>query len=248
VTMGKRKRAKRAWKPSVRPPALHAGDVRGELRVIEYTGKSDKQGHRFVLVVDVKTGERRTVRADNLASGNTTSDGGIKKARYREMKAKEKAEKEGRKMNMDDLDPELLVEAGKLTGDDVDSRSGEKVSAVKKSGVWDGLPDKFGMCRHYVILRGQLLCCSRETKGKYLPVTAELENGGRIITAQELSMKEETPVNQPALEAPPVPCEQTETGFNALQAYWNVNKKVPPENFDLRQWFAGHRLNFRKPA
>jgi hypothetical protein len=43
-------------KPPLRPPSLKAGEVRGELRVIEYTGKRDKGGPRLVLVEDVVTG------------------------------------------------------------------------------------------------------------------------------------------------------------------------------------------------
>jgi hypothetical protein len=42
-----------------------------------------------------------------------------------------------------------------------------------------------------------------------------------------------------------IPYEQTDAGYNALGVYWKENKKEPPENFDLKQWFADHR---KKPA
>jgi hypothetical protein len=58
------------------------------LRVINPDTFNRKNGHRLVLVEDVKTGERKEVRADNLISGNTQSCGRIKKERYKEKLAK----------------------------------------------------------------------------------------------------------------------------------------------------------------
>lgn len=79
----RKKKVKQPWgKPPLRPPTLSAGEVRGDLRVIEYV--ASKGGKRQVLVEDVKTGKRFTVRASNVVSGNTTSDGRIKVARYKE--------------------------------------------------------------------------------------------------------------------------------------------------------------------
>lgn len=86
---GKQKHVKRTWgKPPLRPSAVVAGEVRGELRVIEPdTGKRSKSGHRMALVEDMKTGKRKEVRADNLLNGNTVSLGRIKKERYNEYMA-----------------------------------------------------------------------------------------------------------------------------------------------------------------
>jgi hypothetical protein len=88
---GTRKRVKRTWgKPPLRPSSLVAGEVRGELRVINPDTGKRKNGHRMTLVEDIKTGERGEVRADNLLNGNTVSLGRIKGERYREHKSKGK--------------------------------------------------------------------------------------------------------------------------------------------------------------
>jgi hypothetical protein len=34
-----------------------------------------------------------------------------------------------------------------------------------------------------------------------------------------------------------VPYEHTEAGHEALQCYWNENKKAPPDDFDLKSWY-----------
>jgi hypothetical protein len=86
----KKKRLKRTWgKPPLRPSSLVAGEVRGELLVIEPDTGKRKNGHRLALVEDIKTGKRGEVRADNLNGNNTISLGRIKKERYREHMAKQ---------------------------------------------------------------------------------------------------------------------------------------------------------------
>jgi hypothetical protein len=42
-----------------------------------------------------------------------------------------------------------------------------------------------------------------------------------------------------------IPYEQTEAGFDALQAYWNEHKHAPPEGFDLKAWYKSLRDTYR---
>ncbi len=88
-------------------------------------------------------------------------------------------------MNIEDLDPALIGDALRNTGDEVDARSGEAVKNVKKNTVWEGQPDKFKNKRQYVMVRGHLQCCSAETGYKYRYVTDEFENGGRMLTEEK---------------------------------------------------------------
>ena len=67
---------------------LALGAIYGELRVIVPDTGNRNNGHRIALVKDVKTGEQKEVRVDNLISGNTQSCGRIKKERYKEKLAK----------------------------------------------------------------------------------------------------------------------------------------------------------------
>src|SRR5215471_6789425 len=107
MTRKRRSRAaelsRRPW--STRASALLAGEVYGELRVlVPDTGKR-QGGKRLALVEDMKTGEKKEVRADNLRNGNTLSCGRIKKARYRELKLAEAAMRE---TSLKDLGPEII--------------------------------------------------------------------------------------------------------------------------------------------
>ncbi len=158
----RRRKPKRTWgKPPLRPPSLNAGEVWGELRIIEYT-KERENGHRLVLVEDIKTGEQKKVRAANLVSGNTLSCGRIKKERYKEHKAMLEAAKG---MDLDDIDSELLDAARRLRVSDVTS-SGECVAAVrqKEGDVWTvPNPSDPRFPTEFMILKGKKLRKDKST-------------------------------------------------------------------------------------
>ena len=147
--------------------SLKAGEVWGELRIIEYT-KERENGHRLVLVEDIKTGERKKVRAANVVSANTLSCGRIKKQRFKEHKAMLEAAKG---MDLDDIDPELLDAARRLRGSDVTS-SGEYVAAVrqKEGDVWAvPNPSDPRFPTEFMILKGKKLRKDKSTGYNWVP-------------------------------------------------------------------------------
>jgi hypothetical protein len=194
----------------VPPPSLVAEEIRGELRVIEPdTGKRDRSGHRLALVEDVVTRERREVRAANVVSGNTKSAGRIKKERYKERKARSEAAKY---MDLDDIDSELLDEARRLKGSDVDASSGEYVSSVrqKEGDVWTvPTPADPRFSTEFMILRGQKLRRDKSTGYKWLP------DGKTVPAPQPVSA-------QPAPKAAKVPEPKLEDKLRALIPYLDV--------------------------
>jgi hypothetical protein len=78
---------KRTYAPRPnRVAAVKVGDTYGQLKVLAILPRRDASRHKLVSVIDIKTGETRTVRSSNLVNGNTTSDGTVKKERWNEMK------------------------------------------------------------------------------------------------------------------------------------------------------------------
>lgn len=112
--MGRKSRRSRAAKLSrdghaTRPPSLVAGQIYGELRVINPDTGERKSGKRVALVEDIKTGVLKKVIASNVTAGGTVSDGRIKRAKYAEYIETQK--QAGHYENIDEIDPELLKAA-----------------------------------------------------------------------------------------------------------------------------------------
>jgi|SRR5580698_4382624 hypothetical protein len=121
--MGRKSRRSRAAKLSrdghaTRPPSLAAGQVYGELRVIEPDTGERRSGKRVALVEDIKTGERKRVIASNISAGRTVSAGRIQRARYAEWIETQK--QHARYTDIDELDRELLNAGLALHPNDVD--------------------------------------------------------------------------------------------------------------------------------
>jgi len=174
------KSSRGSW--STRPPSLVAGQVCGELRVIEPDTGKRKSGKRLAHVEDVKTGERGEVIASNLVSGRTVSLGRIKKARYAEYKRKGKAMLETK---LENLDPELIADALRDNYYAVNVE-GEPIRQTRKAKPGQGYQgtgkDKYGKYRDYYITKaGQLQCRSAETGYNFKNVDKELEHGGKIL-------------------------------------------------------------------
>jgi hypothetical protein len=116
------KQSRRGW--STRPSTLLADKVYGELQVVVPDSGNRKNGHRTALVEDVKTGEQKEVRVDNLLSGNTQSCGRIKKERYKEKLAKMIPE-----TDLEAIDRATLASARAWVG--VDALTGEQIEPNK---------------------------------------------------------------------------------------------------------------------
>ena len=98
---------------------------------------------------------------------------------------------------------------------------------------YESMPSSVFLERHALI----------DSKGRWTPRgRAWLKTRPPIAAVPVVTpmVKEVTPFRKQEKELA-IPYEQTDAGYNALGAYWKENKKEPPENFDLKQWFADHR-------
>jgi len=110
-------------------------------------------------------------------------------------------------------------------------------TAVTSLPPYESMPSSVFLERHALI----------DSKGRWTPRgRAWLKTRPPIAAVPVFTpmVREVTPVKKQEIEVA-IPYEQTDAGYYALQTYWNENKKAPPDNFDLKQWFAVHR---KKPA